>query len=78
MNIFTFGCSGEEQASVSGKFLPYAPGKKPIKFISAGADVVGGGLTEGFGQGAGIALGLVAIGSAFAYIKSHSVTPKAR
>jgi hypothetical protein len=73
MKIFSFGCSGEERAKV-GAFVPSVPGRGPVKFISAGAsttDIVGGSLTEGFGQGAGLALGLVAVGSAFAWVKSR-------
>jgi hypothetical protein len=81
MKIFSFGCSGEERAHVVGSFVPYAPGKGPGKFVSAGAlnseivgnTFVGGGITEGFGQGAGLALGLVAVGSAFAWVKSRGI-----
>jgi hypothetical protein len=78
MKIFSFGCSGEERTNIVGNtFVPSVPGKKPLKFISAGDDVVGGSLTDGISQGAGIAFGLILAGSAYAWVKTHSVT-KAR
>lgn len=76
MKFITFGCSGEERSNAKvGAFVPYAPGKGTGKFVSAGAgeDGMGGGFTEGAGQGLGLALGLIAAGTAYSWVKTRAV-----
>lgn len=74
--FLSFGCSGEEQERVSGVALvPYAPGKGPGKFVSAGetTTIVGGegsgGFFKGMGQGAGIGVGLLAFGTLYSWMR---------
>lgn len=73
--FLSFGSSGEEQERVSGAALvPYAPGKGPGKFVSAGegeSTTVGGngGFFKGMGQGAGIGIGLLAFGTLYSWLR---------
>lgn len=74
--FLSFGVSGEEAERVYGVALvPYAPGKGPGKFVSAGeGDTTsvggnGGGFWRGAGMGAGIGVGLLAFGTAYSWIR---------
>lgn len=75
--FLSFGVSGEEGERLSGVALvPYAPGKGPGKFVSAGegetASVGGngnGGFFKGMGQGAGIGIGLLAFGTIYSWVR---------
>ena len=75
--FLSFGFSGEEQENMSGKaaLVPYAPGKGPGQFVSAGESTTivggegGGGFFKGMGQGAGIGVGLLAFGTLYSWLR---------
>lgn len=73
--FLSFGC-GEEVKRLTGtgaELIPYAPGKGPGKFVSAGegetTSVGGAGFFRGMGQGAGIGIGLLAFGTIYSMIR---------
>lgn len=74
--ILSFGCGEEVNrlASSGAALVPYAPGKGPGNFVSAGDTTTvvggdGGGFFKGMGQGAGIGVGLLAFGTLYSFIR---------